>query len=664
MKETDIIATALKRYQDGIDGDQHNRERDEEDRLFYSGQQWQRSDHELRRNRPTLTINRLPQFVKQVTGEMRQNKPAIRILPVDEKTDPELAKVYTAIIRHIESRCDAHRSYAKAGEQAVIGGLGWLRVLTDYADDTSFDQEAEIRYIRNPLSVVIDPNAIMPTREDMMWGFVVEDMTHEAFREAYPDGKLSGWPEDQGVRPEFQGWYTRDKIRVAEYWTREPYQRELFLLNDGSTRYADEEVDPLAMLGLEVVGRRKVTAYKVKCRKITAIEELESFDWEGQTIPLVPVIGEEVELGGEVFRHGLIHHSKDGQRSYNFARSAMMEHVASQPKAPYLATAKMIANHKKQWQNLNIENPPVLLYDADPAAPGGMPQRVAPPSMATAWYQEAMIADGDMKATTGIYDGSLGQRSNETSGVAIRARDMQSETGTFVYIDNLVGAIKRVGAILLEIIPKIYTGERIVRIMGEDDSIEGFAKINGLLPGGQVFNDISQGQFDLEVSTGPAFATKRQEILENLMQLVQSVPAIGQITGDMIVKSLDMPNGDKIAERIQLALLPPGIDPEVDMKRAQAQLQAAQLQQQLQQALGGGQPDPAQQAAMADAMAKVEKTQSETALNVVKAQQIQIETQLEDDRLALEALKVGMGSVGDGPKTATTGQPGIPQGTT
>jgi hypothetical protein len=327
----------------------------------------------------------------------------------------------------------------------------------------------------------------------------------------------------------------------------------------------------------------------------------------------------------------------------------MMEHVASQPKAPYLATAKMVANHKQQWQNLNIENPPVLLYDADPAAPGGAPQRIQPPTMAAAWYQEAMIADGDMKATTGIYDGSLGQRSNETSGVAIRARDMQSETGTFVYIDNLVGAIKQVGRILLEIIPKIYTGERVVRIMGEDDSIEGFAKINGLLPGGQVFNDISQGQFDLEVSTGPAFATKRQEVLDNLMQLIQSVPAIGQLTGDLLVKSLDMPNGDKIADRLQIAMLPPGIDPEVDMKRMQAQLQAAQMQQQMQQAMGGGQPDPAQQAALAqmqadlaEKQARTQEIQSKTALNMVKAQETQIKAQFEDERLALDAFKAGV----------------------
>lgn len=656
MTEQDILKAAVERYQKGLDADRDNRDRDEEDRLFFRGDQWKKADLDLRRNRPTLTINRLPQFVKQITGEMRQNKPAIRILPVDDQTDPQLAKVYSAIVRHIESRCDAHRAYAKAGEQAVIGGIGWLRVLTDYADDQSFDQEIEIRGVRNPLSVVIDPNAVEPTRHDMQWAFVVEDMTHEAFREEYPDASLTGFPEDDAS---YSGWMTEDKIRVAEYWVREPYQRKLYLLSDGSTRYEDDDVDPMMLeaLGLTVVDQRDVTAYKVKCYKMTAIEVLEDFDWQGQHIPLVPVIGEEVEIGSEVFRHGLIHHAKDGQRSYNFARSAMMEHVASQPKAPYIATAAMVANHKKQWQALNTDNPPVLLYDADPQAPGAKPQREAPPTMASAWYQEAMIADGDMKATTGIYDASLGQKSNETSGVAIRARDQQGETGSYVYMDHLTAAIKRIGRILLEIVPHIYNNERVIRIMGEDDEIEGYARINTMLPDGTVFNDISVGQFDLEVSTGPAFATQRAEMLDGMMRLIQAVPMIGQVGAGDIVKAFDMPKGQELADKLELALMPPGVDPEVDLRRLQAQMQLQAIQQQM---AGPQQPDPVAILSLEELKAKVGKLQAEAAkiaasipgeqadaaLAAAKTEQTQVETALMPQEAQLDAFRTGASLAG------------------
>lgn len=641
---TDIVRQAVERYQQGIDGDRENRDRDEEDRRFYKGEQWSDADKRARGNRPTLNINRLPQFVKQITGEMRQNKPAIRVLPVDDQTDPKLAEVYSAIIRHIESQSDAHRIYSKAGEQAVIGGIGWFRLLTDYAGDKSFDQEIKVKHVRNPLSVVRDPGAVELTCCDMSWAIVSELLTEEAFRAKYPKASLSGFATDDT----YSHWRTDNTVRVAEYWVREPYERELFLLSDGSTRYGDDAIDPMAMFGLEIVNRRKVTAHKVKCYKITALEVLEEFDWAGSYIPLVPVVGEEVEVGDEVFRHGLIHHARDSQRSYLFARSAMIEHIASQPKTPWLVTTGMVKNHKAMWENANNGNPSVLLFDPDPMAPGLTPRREQPPTFADAWYQEAMVADGDMKATTGIYDASLGKQSNETSGVAIRARDSQGETGSFVYVDNLSAAIRHAGKMMLELIPEIYTGERVIRLMGEDGAIEGYERINTMLPDGNVWNDISVGQFDLEVTTGPAFATKRQEAAERMMSLVQSVPAIGQIGADMIVKALDMPYGDKLADRLAIALVPPGMDADVDKKRME-------MQQQMQQLQGPPQPDPMQELAMATGVAELENKQADTALKVAKAQQTEVQTGLDVEQAQLGAFKDGM-SMGDGPKTAKPAQ--------
>ncbi len=612
MNDADLLRQARERYSLGIEGDKDNRDRDLSDRRFYKGEQWDETDRRMRIGRPTLTVNRLPQFVKQITGEMRQNKPAIRVLPVDDNTDPKLAEVYSAIIRHVESQSDAHRVYSKAGEQAVIGGIGWFRVLTDYAGDKSFDQEIRVKSIRNPLSVVVDPGAVELTRFDMDWAIVSELLTEEQFRKAYPKANLSGWSTEDDA---YTHWRGDDTIRVAEYFIREEYDRELYLLSDGSTRYGDEDIDPA--LGLEVVNERTVKAKRVKWYKITGGEVLEKGEWVGSYIPLVPVIGEEVEVGDEVFRHGLFHHSKDSQRAYNFARSAMVEHVASQPKAPYLATTAMIKNHQVMWQGLNSGNPPVLLYDPDPTAPGARPTREAPPTFSQAWYQETLVADGDMKATTGIYDASLGKQSNETSGRAIMARDQQGETGSYVYVDNLSAAIRQAGLIMLEIIPQIYTGERIVRIMGEDGAIEGYSRINTILPDGTVWNDISVGQFDLEVTTGPAFATKRMEAADKMMQLVQSVPAIGQIGADMIVKALDMPYSDKLADRLAMAMVPPGMDPDVDKRRMEMQQQAQQMQ-------GPPQPDPAQEMAMAAGKADLDNTNADTALKAAKAQREQI----------------------------------------
>jgi hypothetical protein len=438
-------------------------------------------------------------------------------------------------------------------------------------------------------------------------------------------------------------WYTADKkIRIAEYWVREEQQRDLLLLSDGSTRYGDEltdeMLDMLGAAGLTIVNKRKAKCYKVKCRKITGVEVLETFDWPGSYIPLVPVIGEEIEVGDEVFRHGLVYPMMDSQRAYNFARSAMLETVASQPKAPYLVTAKMVASHKAAWDGLNTGNPMVLPFEPDEKAPQG-PQRISPPNFAAAWYQEALTADGDMKATTGIYDASLGKQSNETSGVAIRARDSQGETASYAYVDNEVAAIRHAGKILIEVIPEYYTSERVIRMMGEDGAIEGYERINTMMPDGTVWNDISVGQFDLEVTTGPAFATKRQEAAEKMMSLVQSVPAIGQVGADLIVKGLDMPYGDKLADRLAMALVPPGMDADVDKKRAE-----------MEQQQGPKQPDPMQEIAVAGAVEEVKNKQADTAKKLAEVDKIEAQTAQVGQDLMLNPLERGhrLGHAGNG----------------
>lgn len=605
----DILREARLRYAAGVDGDRYNRERDEEDRRFYKGgrDQWEESAVQARAGRPTMTINRLPQFVKQVTGEMRQNKPAIRVLPVDDQTDPQLAEVYSAIIRHIESNSDAHRIYSKAAEQAVIGGIGWFRILTDYKDETSFDQEIVVKHIRNPLSVVVDPDAMDLTRCDMNWAFVSELISEEKFKKAYPKVSLNGFETDDS----YVQWKLGEFIRIAEYWVREKKARKLALLSDGSTRFVDEITPDLAaqmdQMGLTVKAERDVETYVVRWYRMTGTDIIDEGEWKGKHIPLIPVVGEEIEVGDEIFRHGLIHHAKDSQRSYNYSRSAMMEHVASQPKAPWLVTAKQIVNYKAMWEGLNSGNPPVLVYEPDGAAPP--PQRMQPPTFAAAWYQEAQIADQDMKATTGIYDASLGKSGNETSGRAILARDSQGETATYVYVDNTSAAIRQAGIIMLDLIPHIYNNERVIRIMGEDNAIEGYAKINGMMPTGEVLNDISVGQFDLVVTTGPAYATKRMEAADKLMQLVQAAPQIAGVASDIIVQSLDVPNGDKLAERLKM-LLPPGVDPEVDQQR-----------QAMQQQLTGGQPDPMQELQQRGATAEVAIKEADAKLKEIQVVQ-------------------------------------------
>jgi len=273
------------------------------------------------------------------------------------------------------------------------------------------------------------------------------------------------------------------------------------------------------------------------------------------------VVGEEVHVGDRTVRHGIVRYAKDPQRLYNYWRTAAAESVALSPRAPWLVTPRQIEGQKKQWESANRGNPPYLLYSPDPSAPP--PQRIEPAYPPVALFQEAGIAADDMKAVTGIYDAGLGAQGNETSGRAILMRQREGDTGTYVYVDNLSRAIRHAGRILVDLIPRIYDTERTLRILGEDGG-EGFTVINRVVPGpdGPVtLNDLGAGKYDVEVSAGPGFSTRRLEAAESMMAFVQAVPQAGAVIADLIARNMDWPGAEAIAERLR-RLLPPGLDAE------------------------------------------------------------------------------------------------------
>jgi hypothetical protein len=386
--DADLLREARERYAAGIDADRLNRLRDQQDRKFYTGgdEQWVVDGKNIaaarrKDGRPADSYNRLPQFVKQVSGELRQNKPAIKVLPVDGQTDPEMADVYSAIIRHIEGQSNGHRIYAKTGEQAAIGGQGWWRIKADYCSDEGFDQELLIERIPNPLAVVCDPAAREPTRCDMKWGFVTELVPKADFLAKYPEINASDFDNTDQLRD----WIDGDFVRVAEYWRqRSTGSKKLYALKtmEGQQVVASEDElkergmgkpSPIAFaaMGLTVVAERTVETFQTECITLCGAGELDDWKpWPGKYIPLVRVVGEEVEAGDTVFRHGMIHHAKAPQVGYNYARNAMMERHGQSTKAPWLATVKQIQNYKGMWETANTKNHAVLIYDADPQAPG------------------------------------------------------------------------------------------------------------------------------------------------------------------------------------------------------------------------------------------------------------------------------------------------------
>lgn len=585
-KDDSVLSVMRSRMTMAISALSGTRDSELDDLRFYAGSpdnQWQWPNDVLQTRgssqgpvvsaRPCLTINKLPQHVKQITNEQRMNRPTIKVLPVDDKSDIEMADVFNGVIRHIEYTSDADVAYDTACENQVTHGEGYLRILTEYCDDTSFDQEIKIGRIRNSFSVYMDPMIQDPAGADARWCFITDDMTKDEYERAYPKASPISTLTARGIGDSsINQWISETTVRVAEYFYIECEKATLNLYPGNQTALTGTPEDSLlrAMFGKPLRSRQS-DRERVKWCKTNGYEILEESEWAGSFIPVVRVVGNEFEVDGQLYVSGLVRNAKDAQRMYNYWCSQEAEMLALAPKAPFIGYGGQFEGYEQQWKTANTQNWPYLEVNPDVTDGQGavlpLPQRAQPPMASSGLLQAKAGASEDIKSTTGQYNASLGMTSNERSGKAILARQRESDVGTYHYADNLARAVRHIGRQLVDLIPKIYDTARVARILGEDgepstvkmnpDQEEPVKKITG--PGGVVVDKIYNprvGKYDVRVITGPGYATKRQEALESMAQLLQGNPQLWQVAGDLFVKNMDWPGAQDLAKRLQKMLDP------------------------------------------------------------------------------------------------------------
>lgn len=545
----------LGKYDLDAQAENDNRLEQQDDMLFRAGKQWPSTIEQERvaEGRPIVTINRTGQYVRQVTGDLRKNPPSIRVRPVGGGADPKVARALSGLLRKIERNSDGQAAYINAVDHAASGGIGHWRILTQYAQWDAFDQDIVIEPIANPFAVTWDRLALKPTREDARHCTVTEWLDVDAFAEKYPDASEISF-DDQSFLSQANGsWFSDNCVRIAEHFWKVPEERLLAQLRGGAVVDVTELGEP-ELQQLPITRFRLAVVDAVWWCKLNGVELLEKpRKWPGRHIPIVPVIGEEIHTGETISRRGIIRDLKDPARLYNYTRSAQAELVALQPKSPFIATRKQVQMHWDMWKQANRRNYPVLIYDVDPQAPNMVPQRVQPPVASGALSEMAAMASEDMKGATGIYDAALGARSNETSGVAIRARQAEGDTGTFVYSDNLARSMTYSARIILDLVPHIYDTERTTRIFHEDGTDEEVTLNQTIMVGGEpvVLYDVTMGKWDVEVTIGPTYATRRAESVESMMEFIRVLPGAASVVADLIAKNSDWPGAETIARRLR-----------------------------------------------------------------------------------------------------------------
>lgn len=584
-----LIETAMKRFNLAAEAEADTRKKSLDDLKFRAGDQWPTNVRQSRDidKRPCLTINRIPSLVKQVTNDARQNRPALKIIATDDSTE-DTANVLEGMCRYIQEASNAGIAYDTACDAQVTMGFGYFRVITEYCDENSFDQDIKIKRIKNAFTVYFDPNAVEPDYSDAKWCFIVADIDKGEFKSEYPDAEILSM-EMSSIGDNAMGWMTEDNIRVAEYFYIEETKKTICQMSDGKVLDKDMADELIKNVGntlsqpLTITNTRESATKAVKWCKMTAVEVLgEVQDWVGKYIPVIPVLGEDLDIDGKRELIGLVRDAKDPQRSLNYWRTATTEAIALAPKAPWVVAEGQIEGYETFYQNANIANYSHLPYKPTTIAGVMVPpptrNSVEPPVQAMSMASQQ--AADDMKAVTGVYD-QRQEDARDASGKAIIARQRQGDTSNFNYIDNLSRSIKYLGVILLDLIPKIYDAPRVIRIIHGDDSTE-IVKINqpsgekDPMTGIEKIYDVRTGKYDVTVDIGPSFATKRIENADAMQTMAQSYPPLMQYAGDLMVKEMDFPGADEIADRLK-KMLPPQLQDDSEDIPPQAK---AMLQQQ------------------------------------------------------------------------------------
>lgn len=569
-----LVEEAKKRFKRVEDWESDFRNLYLEDTKFANGDsdnkwQWPVTVQNLRGDRPMLTINKTQQHVFQVTNDARQNKAAITIKPTAEEVSFDAAQIYEGLIREIERASRAQSIYDEATQSQVEGGIGYWRVISEYDNENSFDQNLRIAPIRDQMGVYLDCDIKQKDGGDAKFGFIFEDMDDDEFKKAHPKVTL---PPTVALG-EKDAWIQKDHIRVAEYYRIQEENDKLIFMEDdqgNETTFKLSEAPPEFKKIVEkppegyTLKKRKIIKKKLQWFKIAGNEIIDRRDLPGKYIPIIRLVGRERVIEGKLHRRGLVRSLKDAQRMYNYNTSAGVEFGALQTKSPFLTPAAAVEGLENYWNNLNTQNLPYLPYnhiDAETQEPIPPPTRPAPPEYSGLYQAGMQIAANEMEMASGQTPAQFGMPGNEKSGKAISERQRQADNATYDFIDNQAIAIRHTGNVILDLIPYYYDTNRVIQILGKDgkqtkvyidpSAEQAYSKRTVKDQVEEVLFNPSIGKYLVESDVGPAYATQRQEAWNAFVQIIASSPDMANVIGDLMFLSADFPNADKIAERLR-----------------------------------------------------------------------------------------------------------------
>lgn len=707
----DVVTLARERFKQAEDTDHDQLERELADLRFYADDQWPSNIIASRQGqsggngtpaipaRPYLVINKLRDPIRHVEAEAQQTDLAPEIVPADDfaglvgPIDDTEIELREGLVRRIQRESSARDARNWAASRARIAGRGYYVVMTRYCSNRSMDQEVYVSGLYNQSSVRLDPSHEQADGSDAEWGFYGTKLSWGAYKADYPDrasapkgrtDKDADAEEWRGLGDEAPDWFTGEGdtrfVRVMNYFYTEREAITLVQIESG------ELVDSRDLTKADTVAKdedgerieRRDVEKTIKFAKIDGAQMLDETEWESPFIPIIKVVGEELQPYDTQRRYqGMVRPARDAQFGFDVMATTEVEVALLAPKTPIVAYAGQFEGFEDAWDQANVRNIGRLEVNAktEQTPPGQIlppPQPLVRNTDIGTWDGLRNMFDQAIRATTGVPDATLGNVDPSVrSGRGIRALQDAASQGTSGYLANLVKSVTYEAKIINSLLYPIY-GRRPGRML---QMMTGKHESTGVIVGQPFVRDAKQrpvpydqqtfpdqqpkqygltedATFNVAIRVSKDYDTRRQEEASTLGELINANPQLMTWFGDLFFENQDGPGHKDMAERAKLMLAPPilaslnkdkgqQIPPEVQaqMQQMQAQLQQAQQFIQTKQAEQQGSLQEAQIKAQADMQKAQVDAQRDVQIEQLKAD-LAIRLKEMDNAKAIEVARI------------------------
>jgi hypothetical protein len=567
-KKTLVLSELSKNINSWYNYFGENIERMRTDKYFAYTSQWTKEEINslVSLGKPVMQFNKLYDYINKRKAEFEQNTPAPIVRGKNNKVPSEIVDIAQQELKNIFYASNADICFQSAFENALFG-FGALYVCTDYKSADSFDLEIKINNIESPECCFFDPAAKHKTKSDGNFCGQSVFVSRDEFEKEYPDIHSPAGYGNEGISSFFQ-WYDSDFITIVHYYRKEFYFKDVYLLDNGSTvdtkqlKLLEDEYNSYikspdvfrleAPYSPRVVNKRKSKDFKIWHYKCISDHVLECNIFPSKFLPIIFQDGDSKFIDGIQVTSSYINCAKDAQRLHNYIGVDQASKLKNTRSERFLGTPQNISgNLAKMWRNPENQQG-ILLATPDPVT-GSMPIPLPTPELPQSYMAFFQQTERDIASTFGMYDPKQGAGIGEISGVAIEKRLKQGSSSSYCYNNNAYIAMEQICRVILDMLKTIYDSERDIESYDENGQAK-TVTINKLMPDGTIQNDMSKGDYMVEVFAGPSFPEQKQEQLKLLMQLGSMSPKILEIIVDLIGENFDIDKSELLSRRLATLL--------------------------------------------------------------------------------------------------------------